>query len=197
MRMSIGVHGTIPGFPGTTSMSVPLYRVANDRQTLPLSVYRIEHLSQIMKMGLRFFQMGKFEECLTAFRQLLVILPIMVVENKEEENKLKEMLTTAREYILAVLLEFARRENKADVQKSLAYSYAMTHCDLQPSHMLLALNLAMVAAFKIENFIDAAKFANRILNNSEIHAPKNAALEQKVWNNKEGMKGIDTQSIDS
>ncbi|KAK8813356.1 hypothetical protein WA158_002948 [Blastocystis sp. Blastoise] len=174
------VHATLPGFPGLSSLSTPLYRFSNDSTSLPLSVFRVEHLTQLMKVGHRLFQAGKFEETLSAFRHLILAIPMMVVDTKEEEAALKDMLENSREYITAVLIEFARRESKSDVPRSLALSYYMTHCQLLPAHLLLALNLAMVAAFKVENYIDAARFANRILSNPEINNPKNASLEQKA-----------------
>ena len=62
--------------------------------------------------------------------------------------------------------------------------------------MLLALNNAMVAAYKAENFIDAAGFASRILAHPEAKSPRNAALEQKARkvlqrSEKEGRNAVD------
>ena len=54
----------------------------------------------------------------------------------------------------------------------------LTHCNLQPAHLLLSLNLAMSLAFKIKNFINAASFARRLL---ELGASAgNAALMTKA-----------------
>ncbi len=54
----------------------------------------------------------------------------------------------------------------------------LTHCNLQPAHLLLALNLAMSLAFKVKNFINAASFARRLL---ELGASAgNAELMTKV-----------------
>jgi hypothetical protein len=39
----------------------------------------------------------------------------------------------------------------------------MTHCVLEPPHLLLAINVAMGMAFKHKNFIHAAGFARRLL----------------------------------
>merc|ERR1712151_1152989 len=38
----------------------------------------------------------------------------------------------------------------------------MTCCKVQPAHLLLSLQLAMVTAFKAQNFVTAASFAKRL-----------------------------------
>ena len=54
----------------------------------------------------------------------------------------------------------------------------LTHCNLQPAHLILTLNLAMSLAFKVKNFIHAASFATRLM---ELGASAgNAALMTKV-----------------
>ena len=56
----------------------------------------------------------------------------------------------------------------------------MTHCALEPAHLMLALNLAMSVTYKFGNYIHAAGFARRLLELPDISAAKNAALATKV-----------------
>ena len=146
----------------------------------PLAVFRGVHVGQLAKLGLKCFQGGRFEDTLQAFRSLLQILPCVVAESREEEAELRRALEMAREYVLAVRLELARKASPAGSGDSLLRAALMTHCALQSGHLLLALNNAMVAAYKAENFIDAAGFASRILAHPEAKSPRNAALEQKA-----------------
>ena len=111
-------------------------------------------------------------------REGLVIDSIVVTascspEGRWEYNtKLAEARAeTVRSYV---------RDNISGVDDSLLRAALMTHCALQSGHLLLALNNAMVAAYKAENFIDAAGFASRILAHPEAKSPRNAALEQKA-----------------
>ena len=39
----------------------------------------------------------------------------------------------------------------------------MTHCQLQPKHLILSLNTAMTLAYKIKNFKSAHAFAKRLI----------------------------------
>ena len=54
-------------------------------------------------------------------------------------------------------------------------------CSLQPAHLLLALRLGMIAAFKLRNFITAAGFARRLLELPDTASEKNADTRSKVW----------------
>ena len=192
----LSVQSVSAGFPGMPPLSTPLLRSASPK-ALPLAVFRLQHATQLVKLGLKCFQSGRFEDTLNTFRSMLQILPLIVVESREEEVSLKQALEMAREYIIAVQIELARKEVPQGSVRSLSLAAFMTHCQLQSPHMLLALNSAMVAAFKAENFIEAAGFANRILANSEIRSPRNAALEQKtrkvlVRSEREGRNAIET-----
>lgn len=164
--------------------------------SLPMTVYHVQHAAQLAKLGLKCFQSGRFEDALSAFRSFYLILPVIVAASKEEELALRQFADMAREYIEAVLLELARRQ-EAQPARNLCLAYYMTQCRLQTAHLLLALNSAMVAAFKAENFIDAAVFARRILASPDIKSPRNAALEQKTRkvlakSEREGRNALDT-----
>lgn len=55
-----------------------------------------------------------------------------------------------------------------------------TCCNLQPAHLLLALRMAMAAAFKGKNFITAASFAQRLLELPDLSSERHADLRSKV-----------------
>ena len=189
------VQAATAGFPGMPALVTPLQR-RTGAASLPMTVYHVQHAAQLAKLGLKCFQSGRFEDALSAFRSFYLILPVIVAASKEEELALRQFADMAREYIEAVLLELARRQ-EAQPARNLCLAYYMTQCRLQTAHLLLALNSAMVAAFKAENFIDAALFATQILNNSEIGSPKNASLAQKARkvlakSEKEGRNRVET-----
>lgn len=174
----LSVQAATAGFPGMPALETPLLR--STAPPRPLAVFRGVHVGQLAKLGLKCFQGGRFEDTLQAFRSLLQILPCVVAEGREEEAELRRALEMAREYVLAVRLELARKASPAGSGEALLRASLMTHCALQSGHLLLALNNAMVAAYKAENFIDAAGFASRILAHPEAKSPRNAALEQKA-----------------
>ena len=75
----------------------------------------------------------------------------------------------------------------ADVVRQMELAAYMTHCALEPAHLMLALNLAMVVTFKHQNFIHAAGFARRILELPDITSARNATLAAKV---RQGAAGV-------
>lgn len=192
----LSVQATTVGFPSMPALATPLQRSATP--SLPLAVYHLQHAMQLVKMGMKCFQAGRFEDALNAFKSLLVIVPVVVASSKEEEVELRQLVDMAREYIVAVRIELLRHDTPAGSARNLELSAYMTHCQLQNAHVLLALNSAMVAAFKAENFIDAAGFANRIIANPEIKTPRNAPLEQKARkvlqrSEREGRNAVETK----
>ena len=66
-----------------------------------------------------------------------------------------------------------------DPKTSTELSAYFTHCNLLPSHLLLALRSAMGTAFKHKNFIAAASFSRRLLELPEVNSEKNADLRTK------------------
>jgi coatomer protein complex subunit alpha (xenin) len=77
------------------------------------------------------------------------------------------MVTAAREYLLGVSIELERRrlaqEKPDDIRRGLELAVYFTHCQLQPSHMQIALRSAIGVFAKANNHATAAKLARRLL----------------------------------
>lgn len=175
----LSLQTTSVSYPSMPALATPLME-DTPKGAAPASIYDFSHASKFFKMGLRYFQAGNFEESLNIFRTLLLIIPFVTVTSQEAEQSIKEYVEDIREYILAILLESKRKQCADNLAESLPYSYYMTRCRLQNPHLLLVLNSAMVAAFKLRNFIDSAAFGNRILSNPDANASNNAALVLKA-----------------
>ena len=196
-RCFLAVQATTAGFPGMPVLETPLQREGG----LPLTILALNDLRAAAKKGLKSFQGARFEDCAKSFLEVFEIAPFVQVKDRSEESELTQYLDLAREYIIAVRLEQARQKAKKDLAQSLLYLALMTRCKLQTAHLLLPLHSAMVASFKAENFIDAADYARRILENAEIKSPRNASLEQKAKkvlskSEKEGRNAIQTGLLD-
>lgn len=76
-------------------------------------------------------------------------------------------MTSAREYLLGVSIELERRkvaeQDPDNVKRNLELAAYFTQCQLQPSHMQIALRSAMGAFAKANNQAHAARFAKRLL----------------------------------
>jgi len=150
------------------------------KKSLPRNSLKIKNLRDGLRSGYRFFQGGKFSDSKEAFASVMVKIPLVVTESKAEASEVKEMLEICREYILAIRIKAAMTEcanNPARITELSAY---LTHCNLQPTHLLLALRTAMGTAFKHKNFIAAASFAKRLLELPDMSSEKNSDLRSKV-----------------
>jgi len=180
----LGSTVSLPGIPGSGSMSVPLMR--NDvsghpgNDSLPRMSSNLKSVTGGIRQGYKFFQTGKFNDAKKAFSEVLSQIPLTIAEDAEEANKMKEMLEICREYITAIRIKAAMAEAGSDPVRSTELAALFTHCNLLPSHLLLALRSAMGTAFKHKNFILAASFARRLLELPDMKSERNADLRTKV-----------------
>mmetsp|Transcript_5241 Transcript_5241/g.7754 ORF Transcript_5241/g.7754 Transcript_5241/m.7754 type:complete len:1294 (+) Transcript_5241:20-3901(+) len=180
----IGSFTSMPGVPGSGSMSVPL--LANDSnghpgsESLPRTSLKMKKLVTGIRQGYRFFQGGKFNDAKNAFIKVLIDIPLVVTDSRSEANEVKEMLEICREYIIAIRLKGAISENASNPARCTELSAYFTHCNLQPAHLLLALRSAMGTSFKQKNFISAAGFARRLLELPDMSSERNADLRVKA-----------------
>uniref|UniRef100_A0A7S1YZQ8 Coatomer subunit alpha n=2 Tax=Bacillariophyta TaxID=2836 RepID=A0A7S1YZQ8_TRICV len=180
----IGSMMSMPGVPGSGSLSVPLLR--NDveghpgAESLPRTSLKMKNLVTGIRSGYRFFQGGKFNDSKNAFSSVLADIPLVVADNRNEANEMKEMLEICREYITAVRIRGAMAENATNPSRSTELCAYFTHCNLQPTHLLLALRSAMGTAFKHKNYIVAASFARRLLELPDMSSQRNADLKVKA-----------------
>jgi len=180
----LGSLTSMPGVPGSPSMSIPLLQ--NDLNahpgegSLPRTPLKMKDLVAGIRSGYRFFQKGNFNDSRTAFASVLVDIPLVVTETRAEANEVKEMLEICREYITAIRLKVAMADNAKNPIRLTELSAYFTHCNLQPSHLLLALRTAMGTAFKTSNFICAASFSRRLLELPDMSSEKNAQLRLKA-----------------
>lgn len=179
----LGATCSLPGIPGGASIPLPLLR--NDAaghpgsDSLPRIFAKMKHLKDGVRMGYRYFEAGKFTDSKDSFLAVLHKIPLVVVDNRAEANEIKEILDVCREYITAVRLKAAMNDC-TDPARMTELSAYLTHCNLQPAHLLLALRSAMGTAFKHKNYIAAAGFAQRLLELPDMTSERNAELRVKV-----------------
>lgn len=142
------------------------------------------------------FSKAKFAESLQEFRAMLQTIPLVVCSSTPETLELAQLLAYCREYIVAITLKLQSDLDSVDAKRQCELSAYLTRRDLQPAHLMLVCKVAMVKAFKLENYITAAHFAKRILALTGIDAERNAKLKsdaQKVLqkSEREGRNAMD------
>jgi coatomer subunit alpha len=149
--------------------------------SLPFSAISLSLLEQRLQHVYQTFTDGKFTECRDTCDELFALLPLCVVTSKEEVLHVKAVLKACCEYKLAVrVMQTARTSDQEDKARQMELAAYMTHCLLEPPHLLLALNSAMRTCYKHQNFIAAAGFARRLLELPEANSAKNAKLLNDV-----------------
>ena len=118
IRTYIASFMSMPGVPGSSSMSVPL--LANDSsgnpgsESSPRTSLKIKKLVTGIHSGHRFFHGGKFNDAKAAFTSVLNDIPLVVTHNRSEANEIKEMLEICREYIIAIHIKGAISGNMSN-----------------------------------------------------------------------------------
>ena len=104
---------------------------------------------------------------ITSFRSILLSIPLLVVESKNEEAEAQQLLGICTNYLVGLAMETRRKElPKSNVQEQVRVcemAAYFTHCNLQPVHQVMALRTALNLFFKLKNYKTAGSFARRLL----------------------------------
>jgi coatomer protein complex subunit alpha (xenin) len=140
------------------------------RKVLPIIPRDLEVVANNdLQEGYAAMRSNKLEEGVQIFKRILHTLLVNVVSSESEVEQAKKIITTAREYILAMSIELERRSLSTDtpegLKRSLELSAYFTIPKLEVAHRQLALMAAMKLAFQNKNYSSALSFANRMIAN--------------------------------
>jgi coatomer protein complex subunit alpha (xenin) len=175
--LALGACGFLPGPPLAPPTRSYLARddgKNTNGKPMPSVPIKVDPLLQKLKNVYRCFTAGQFADCEGLLKEILSSIPLVVANSRTETNDIKELLSVCREYMTAVRVKAAIGGATADPVRSLELNAYFTHCNLQPSHLMLALKTAMFAAFKAKNFINATSFARRLLELPDMGSERNA-----------------------
>lgn len=139
----------------------------NPKNILPAIGLKLSDLIQRLQKAYELTTGGKFAEAIESFRSLLLTVPLLVVETKQEIAEAQQLIEMCREYIVGLQMELYRKElpkETLDEQKRICELAAyFSHCNLQPIHKILTLRTALNLFFKLKNYKSASIFAQRLL----------------------------------
>uniref|UniRef100_A0A8B9NB68 Coatomer subunit alpha n=2 Tax=Accipitrinae TaxID=8955 RepID=A0A8B9NB68_9AVES len=143
------------------------WKEAGLKNALPAIGLKLNDLIQRLQLCYQLTTAGKFEEAVEKFRSILLSVPLLVVDNKQEIAEAQQLIAICREYIVGLSMEIERKKlpkETLEQQKRICEMAAyFTHSNLQPVHMILVLRTALNLFFKLKNFKTAAAFARRLL----------------------------------
>lgn len=142
----------------------------DSRKVLPIIPRDLETVASVdLQDGYAAMRSNKLEDGVKVFKRILHTLLVNTVSSEGEVEQAKKIITTAREYILAMTIELERRSLSTDtpegLKRSLELSAYFTIPKLEVAHRQLALMAAMKLAFANKNYNSALGFANRMLAN--------------------------------
>ncbi len=82
----------------------------NPKNLLPSIGLRLNDLIQRLQKAYEMTTNGKFIEGVESFRAILLSVPLLVVENKQEIAEAQQLVEVCREYIIGLSMELYRKE---------------------------------------------------------------------------------------
>jgi coatomer subunit alpha len=141
----------------------------------PTTPFRFAALEKKLLEAYELFTKNKLAESLAVFDNILLVIPLLVVETRKEVDEVKELITICREYHTGIrcALEHRAVEKAGDKPERAAELVAyFTHCALQPKHLAIALRSAMTKHFQAKLYVSCAAFCRRLL---ELNVPESIA----------------------
>nr|KAF6413016.1 COPI coat complex subunit alpha [Molossus molossus] len=160
-------YQALPCLPSMYGYPNRNWKDAGLKNGVPAVGLKLNDLIQRLQLCYQLTTVGKFEEAVEKFRSILLSVPLLVVDNKQEISEAQQLITICREYIVGLSMEIERKKlpkETLEQQKRICEMAAyFTHSNLQPVHMILVLRTALNLFFKLKNFKTAATFARRLL----------------------------------
>ncbi|NWR95406.1 COPA protein, partial [Furnarius figulus] len=160
-------YQALPSLPAMYGFPHRNWKEAGVKNALPAVGLKLNDLIQRLQLCYQLTTAGKFEEAVEKFRSILLSVPLLVVDNKQEIAEAQQLIAICREYIVGLSMEIERKKlpkETLEQQKRICEMAAyFTHSNLQPVHMILVLRTALNLFFKLKNFKTAATFARRLL----------------------------------
>lgn len=140
------------------------------------------HLAELVQRLQTCYQLttnGKFAKAIEKLQSILLSVPLLVVDTKQDIAEAQQLIQICREYILGLKMETERkslpRATLAEQKRICEMAAYFTHCNLQPVHQILTLQVAVNLFYKLKNYKTAASFARRLL-----ELGPNPELAQKI-----------------
>jgi len=159
-----------PGLPSLQALFEYPHRnwkEAGAKGAVPAVGLKLSELVTRLQVAYQMTTQGKFVEAVEKFRSILLSVPLLVVDKRQDISEAQELLGICREYIVGLQMEVLRKdmpkETLEEQKRSCEMAAYFTHCNLQPVHLILTLRTALNLFFKLKNFKTAASFARRLL----------------------------------
>ncbi|KAK7960749.1 coatomer WD associated region [Apiospora saccharicola] len=160
------------------------------RKVLPIIPRDPEYITtNDLQRGYEAMRSNKLEDCLAVFKGVLHCMFLNAVSSEAEAAEAKKLITSAGEYVVAMMVELARRQlgsqdevnaNPELLKRSLELSAYFTIPKIHVPHRQYTLFSAMNLANRSKNYSSALSFASRILANGGTGRITDSAKKMKA-----------------
>lgn len=105
---------TLPSISGLYAYPSRNPHSQNPKQILPAIGLKLNDLIQRLQKSYELTTTGKFGDAVDNFRSILLSVPLLVVETKQEIAEAQQLLEMCREYIVGLQMEMYRKELPKD-----------------------------------------------------------------------------------
>ncbi|CAF0971367.1 unnamed protein product [Rotaria magnacalcarata] len=155
----------LPSLPALYAYPLRNWRDAHSPKLFyPAVGLKLEELVARLQVAYRLTTNGKFQEAVEKFRSILLSVPLLVVESRQDILESQQLIEICKEYIVGLQMSMAKKDLAKDEEKrSCELAAYFTHLQLQPIHKIMTLKSALNQAFKLKNYKIATSFAKRLL----------------------------------
>merc|ERR1739848_148656 len=153
----------MPGLPPLTCNPHRNHPDTNAKNGLPQISLKLNDLVAALQDGYKMITQGKFEEAIAKFRRILLSVPLLIVDTKQQVQEAQQLINIARNYIIGFTMEIERKKlpksTLEDAKRAAEMAAYLTHCELQPIHLILTHVGTRDSQNQLKNCRSASMFA--------------------------------------
>ena len=160
-------YASLPSIPSLYAYPQRNWKDATLKSGLPAVGLHLAELVQRLQVCYQLTTGGKFVEAIEKLQAILLSVPLLVVDTRQDIAEAQQLIEICREYILGLKMESERKNSPkgtlAEQKRVCEMAAYFTHCNLQPVHQILTLRTAVNMFFKLKNYKTTGSFARKLL----------------------------------
>jgi coatomer protein complex subunit alpha (xenin) len=130
----------LPLLPPLQAYPQSNWKDAGPKNGLPAVGLKLNDLVQRLQSCYQLTTAGKFVEAVEKFRTVLLSIPLLVVESKQDETEAIQLRDICMNYLVGLTMETVRKDMpKTSIEEQVRLcemAAYFTHCNLQPIHQV-------------------------------------------------------------
>merc|ERR1712113_345612 len=181
MNIYNSCHGFISIMPNSTDIGMGIRRDEKEKKEYMASVcVSISICHEIMKEAYLSVTSANFNDAIDSFREILHIIPLLVISTSDELRDVRNLIKISREYINALRVKLEANNCNDDPQRQFELNCYFTHFELQDAHIFSGLYGAMKLGYKASYFDTTRVLCTRLLELAVSGKVRNDASQKYI-----------------